>query len=274
MEPLTLTVLLLAVFGSVLLATRRSRRRHYLLHSPVPDSWQQVIDEQFSRSNRIPPDIRKRLVGIARILAEEKNFEACGGFSEITEEVKALICLQAAILIVKLPKHKFYPRLQSILIYPGAFHDRGQRRFGVSEEPSRGKHLGESWQTGSVILSWESVVAGARNDDDGMNVTIHEFAHQLDQVNGAADGVPILRNLKAYRRWAEVFQRNYEEHVEDVEDGRGGEPLIDPYGATNPAEFFAVASETFFEEAKELEKKHLDLYTELREYYGVNPAGW
>jgi len=274
MEPLTLTVLLLAVFGSVLLATRRSRRRHYLLHSPVPDSWQQVIDEQFPRSNRIPPDIGKRIVGIARILAEEKNFEACGGFPEITEEVKALICLQAAILIVKLPKHKFYPRLQSILVYPGAFHDRGQRRFGVSKEPSRGTHLGESWQTGSVILSWESVVAGARNDDDGMNVTIHEFAHQLDQVNGAADGVPILRNLKAYRRWAEVFQRNYEEHVDDVEDGRGGEPLIDPYGATNPAEFFAVASETFFEEAKKLEKKHPDLYTELREYYGVDPAGW
>lgn len=275
MEPLTFTLSLLAAgLLAVFFATRKVRRRRRLLREPLPDSWEKAIKKHFPRSHVIPPDIRERLVGIARILAEEKNFEACGGFPEITGKVKAVICLQAALLIVNLPKHKFYPKLRSILVYPGAFRDRGRRRFGVSEEPGRGSNLGESWQTGSVILSWESVVAGAKNDDDGMNVTIHEFAHQLDQVNGAADGVPILRNLKAYRRWAEVFQRNYEEHVEDVEDGRGKEPLIDPYGATNPAEFFAVASETFFEEAGELREEHPDLYEELRDYYGLDPAEW
>jgi Mlc titration factor MtfA (ptsG expression regulator) len=108
-----------------------------------------------------------------------------------------------------------------------------------------------------------------------MNVTIHEFAHQLDQVNGAADGVPILRSRDAYRQWSEVFERNYEELVEEVNDRRRGrEPLIDPYGATNPAEFFAVASETFFEEARELKKEHPDLYEQLQNYYGVDPAEW
>jgi Mlc titration factor MtfA (ptsG expression regulator) len=133
--------------------------------------------------------------------------------------------------------------------------------------------LGESWETGSVILSWDSVVAGARNADDGMNVTIHEFAHQLDQENGT-DGVPVLKDRAAYRQWAEVFERNYEELVEDVEDGKGPEPLIDPYGATNPAEFFAVASETFFEESEDLRKEHPDLYEQLRNYYGLDPAMW
>ncbi|MDF1861528.1 MAG: zinc-dependent peptidase [Verrucomicrobiales bacterium] len=277
MEPFVTTFLSL---GLVLLlgiwySSRKARRRRHLMNSPLPEEWETVIRKDFPRYNELPSDLRNQLGGIARILAEEKNFEACGGFPEITERVKALVCLQAALLLVKLPKHKFYPRLQSILIYPGAFRDLGRRRFGVSEEADDGSMLGQSWNSGSVILSWDSVVAGAKNDDDGMNVAIHEFAHQLDQVNGAADGVPILRSRDAYRQWAEVFERNYEELVEEVNDRRRGrEPLIDPYGATNPAEFFAVASETFYEEAQDLKKAHPDLYEQLQDYYGVDPASW
>ncbi|MEM7600762.1 MAG: zinc-dependent peptidase, partial [Verrucomicrobiota bacterium] len=103
--------------------------------------------------------------------------------------------------------------------------------------------------------------------------TIHEFAHQLDQINGT-DGVPILKNREAYRQWAEIFERNFEELVDEVNKGKGSEPLIDPYGATNPAEFFAVATETFFEESKELAEEHPDLYEQLKNFYCLDPANW
>lgn len=273
-ELVVLTLLLVAVVLAIgFLSTRRARRRHRLLGEPLPDSWVAALEKDFPRFRSIPRDIRQRLGGIARILAEEKNFEACGGLDEVTEEMKALICAQAALLIVALPKHGYFPRLMSILVYPGAFRDRGERRFSLREE-ERGTLLGESWESGSVILSWDNVLFGARNADDGMNVVIHEFAHQLDQVNGAGDGVPILRSREAYRLWAEVFERSYEELVDEVENRKGRDPLIDPYGATDPAEFFAVASETFFEESRELRDEHPDLYGQLSAYFGLDPAEW
>ncbi|MDF1825248.1 MAG: zinc-dependent peptidase [Verrucomicrobiales bacterium] len=262
------------IFGlAIYLATKRIRRRKTLSTTPLPESWRKALQEDFPRFFELPEDLRTDLIGISLILAAEKNFEACGGLDEVTEEMRALICVQAALLIVRLPKHRFYPELQSILVYPTAFRDGGHRRFGLHEEEDPGALLGQSWQTGSIILSWESVLAGARNADDGMNVTFHEFAHQLDQINGT-DGVPILKNREAYRQWAEVFERNYEELVAEVNNGKGPKTLIDPYGATNPAEFFAVATETFFEEAEELKEEHSDLYSQLKNYYRLDPVSW
>ncbi len=255
------------------LASKRARRRRTLLHSALPDSWVEAFKKDFPRFFELPGDLQQALGGVAQVLASEKNFEACGGLEEVTGEMRAIICIQAALPIVHLPNHRYYPELKSILVYPTAFRDGGHRRFGLHEEEDRGVLLGESWQTGSIILSWESVVAGGRNADDGMNVTIHEFAHQLDQINGT-DGVPILASREAYRQWAKVFERNYEELVEEVNEGKGPEPLIDPYGATNPAEFFAVASETFFEEAAALAEEHPDLYEQLKEFYRLDPASW
>ena len=257
---------------ALFLSTQRLRRRRTLLSEPLPDSWLETFAKDFPRYADLPEDLQFSLGGIARVLAAEKNFEACGGLEEVTEEMKALIAGQAALLLLRLPNHRFYPMLKSILVYPTAFRDHGHRRFDLHEE-NDDVLLGQSWQTGSVILSWESILAGARNADDGMNVVIHEFAHQLDQINGT-DGVPILHNRAAYRQWAEVFERNYEELIAEVEDGRGDEPLIDPYGATNPAEFFAVASETFFEEPQDLQEEHPDLYEQLKSFYGLDPANW
>lgn len=258
---------------AIFLASQRARRRRHFLTSPLPHEWEEALHTYFPRFFDLPGELQQPLGGIARILAAEKNFEACGGLEEVTTEMKALICIQAALLIVKLPHHRYYPALKSILVYPTAFRDHGHRRFGLPEEEDRGVLLGESWQTGSIILSWENVLAGARNEDDGLNVTFHEFAHQLDQINGT-DGVPILGSRKAYRQWAEVFARNFEELVEEVNDDRNPEPLIDPYGATNPAEFFAVATETFFEESEELAGEHPDLYEQLKDYYQLDPAAW
>lgn len=266
---------LLSIGGGIAwLRGTKQKRRAYLLAKPLPDEWQEIIDMDFIRYRGLPEDLRRSLDGNIQVLMAEKYFEPCGGLEEVSLQMKLLICAQAGLLLIRLKQHGFYPKLKSILVYPGAFQDCGRRRFGLHEEEDDSTMLGESWSTGSVILSWESILAGARNADDGMNVVIHEFAHQLDQVDGAADGVPILQQRSAYRRWAKVFLRNYDELVGEVESGKGRRSLIDPYGATNPAEFFAVASETFYEEARQLKMKQPDLYKELEGFYGVDPANW
>ena len=253
---------------------KKQKRRAYLLAKPLPNEWQEIIGQDFIRYRGLPEELRRSLDGNIQVLMAEKHFEPCGGLEEVSLRMKLLICAQAGLLLIRLKQHGLYRKLQSILVYPSAFQDSGRRRFGLQEEEDDSTMLGESWSTGSVVLSWESILAGARNADDGMNVVIHEFAHQLDQVDGAADGVPILQQRSAYRRWAKVFLRNYDELVGEVESGKGRRSLIDPYGATNPAEFFAVASETFYEEARQLKMKQPDLYNELEEFYGVDPANW
>ena len=164
--------------------------------------------------------------------------------------------------------------LKSILIYPGAFRDHGRRQFDLRGAEDRGVRSGESWQTGSVILSWDNVVSGGRNADDGMNVVIHEFAHQLDQYNGISDGIPLLADRAAYTRWGAVMGPAYEALVLACADREGPEPFLDCYGATHPAEFFAVISETFFEESLGFRDEFPEPYEELRRFYGLDPASW
>jgi len=239
---------------------------------PFPKEWDTYLKKNFPRYVELPDEVAEKLRQTMQVFLEEKNFEACGDLDEVTEEMKVLIAAQACLLLVGLEKHDFYAKLRSILVYPVAFHDRGRRRFDLRQERERSM-LGESWSSGSVILSWKSVRMGAKNDDDGMNVVFHEFAHQLDQADGVADGVPILSDRDAYNEWSRIFQREYEELVEDSEDPRA-DPLLDTYGAENPAEFFSVATETFFEESEAMEEEHPELYAALKEYYGLDPAKW
>ena len=130
--------------------------------------------------------------------------------------------------------------------------------------------LGEAWQHGPVILSWDDVLHGAADIHDGHNVVLHEFAHQLDQEAGAAEGAPILPTRSMYVAWARVLSAEYTRLQEDVKHGR--KTIIDKYGAVNPAEFFAVATECFFEKARQLKEKHPELYEELRIFYRQDPA--
>ena len=132
--------------------------------------------------------------------------------------------------------------------------------------------LGESWDCGVVVLSWDSVLGGARNFEDGHNVAFHGFAHQLDQEDGAADGAPILESRSAYAAWARIFKQEYDALVAKTAKGR--KSTLDRYGATNPAEFFAVATETFFEKPHQLKAKHPELFKELQYFYTVDPTNW
>ncbi len=267
---------LLLGFGALLFFRKLKQRRLHRqrLNTPFSPEERAILDRDFPRHRHLPEEFEIRFEGFTRVLMEEKNFEACGGLSEVTAEMKLLISAQAAMLLLGIPRHDFYPQLKSILVYPGAFRDRGRRRFDLREADDRGILLGESWESGSVVLSWDSVVAGGRNEDDGVNVVIHEFAHQLDQMNGVAEGVPILPNREAYARWADVFGRHFDELVEESEGRAEQDPFLDPYGATDPSEFFAVVSETFFEESADLKLEHPELYRELSLFYGLDPASW
>jgi Mlc titration factor MtfA (ptsG expression regulator) len=131
---------------------------------------------------------------------------------------------------------------------------------------------GQSWGSGSVVLSWDNTRTGAANAKDGRNLVLHEFAHQLDQADGKADGAPALGSREQYQRWQKVCSRVFNDLRDKVE--RGNKTVIDDYGATNPAEFFAVATETFFEKPHQLNKRRPELYALLSEYYRVNPLSW
>ncbi|NWK57375.1 zinc-dependent peptidase [Verrucomicrobiaceae bacterium N1E253] len=244
-------------------ALRRSRRRAWMAMRLDEDARRQVA-EDFPLFARLPDMVRDELEGLMHVFMEEKNFEACGGLEEVSGHMQRVIAAQACLLLVN-RKHDFYRNLRSILLYPSAYKARGEH----GDEDVR---LGESWHSGSVVLAWDSVVSGGRNEEDGHHVTLHEFAHQLDQVDGAADGVPELSTVGCYREWASVFSSAFERFQTKLEKGK--RTVIDPYGATNPAEFFAVLTETFYEKPRQLKEHYPKVYDQLRRYYRVDPLEW
>jgi Mlc titration factor MtfA (ptsG expression regulator) len=183
----------------------------------------------------------------------------------MTDEIRVTIAAHAALLLLG-GARGFFPGLVSILVYPSAYRGKVTQRLpsGIIEEGEQGR-LGESWHDGVVVLSWDDTLRGAADTRDGHNVVLHEFAHQLDQEDGTADGTPYLGRRSLYAAWARVLGADFER----LREGPG---VLDRYGATNPAEFFAVATETFFEKPHQLRAQNGELYEQLRAYYGVDPA--
>lgn len=185
---------------------------------------------------------------------------------------KGQVAAQACLLLLNKPAH-YFPRLRRILVYPGAFvvHKVHTGSDGVLQE-QRQVLSGESWAQGQVVLSWEHVLEGAALPDDGCNVVLHEFAHQIDQETGSANGAPPLPGAARYARWSTVLQAEFE-RLRAMADA-GIPALLNAYGATDPAEFFAVATEAFFEQAPQLAAECPALFAELREFYRVDPRAW
>ncbi|UCD50958.1 MAG: zinc-dependent peptidase [Phycisphaerales bacterium] len=250
-------------------ATRRARRRR-LMARPFPDAWKEIVERNVPLYRRLPEELKQQLRGLVQVFLAEKHFEGCGG-QEMTDEIKVTIATQACILLLN-RKPTFFPRLRSILVYPHTYVARNTSFDGhiVSDEES--SRLGESWQNGPVVLAWDSVRGGTSNVQDAQNVVLHEFAHQLDQEDGTADGAPILAHRSRYVAWARVLGAEYEALQDSKKRHRRS--VLDKYGATNPAEFFAVATETFFEKPGQMQKRHPELYNELREHYQLDPARW
>jgi Mlc titration factor MtfA (ptsG expression regulator) len=246
----------------------RTRRARRLRATPPPESWQAILERNFTLVQRLTAEQRKQLFGYMNVFLARVNFEGCGG-QEITEEIKVTIAAQACLLLVG-REERVYPRLKTVLVYPHTYRSGAKGMFGGDN--GQGARLGESWGFGVVVLAWNSVLGGAHNLEDGHNVTMHEFAHQLDQADGAVDGAPVLANRSAYVSWAKVLSADYATLRKTTK--RGKRDVMDRYGATNPAEFFAVATETFFEKPRQLQKDHPELFDELRSYYNLNPLDW
>jgi MtfA peptidase len=247
----------------------KRRRRERLRSAPFPPAWLDIIVKNVPIYNRLPEADRRELQGHIQVFLFEKHFEGCGGL-ELTDEMKVTIAAQACLLLLH-READCYTRLITILVYPHAYVARSVEPIGngvvLEGETVR---LGEAWRDGVVVLSWDDVRSGATDIHDGQNVVLHEFAHQLDQEDGSADGAPMLERRSQYVTWARVLGAEYEKLRRDAERGRSS--VLDQYGATNPAEFFAVATECFFENPVPLEKKHPELYAELKAYYRQDPG--
>lgn len=246
---------------------RRSRKR--LRATPLPSAHWSIIDRRVPLVRTLSEADRAELGAIIQVLLHEKNFEGCAGLV-MTDEIRLTIAAQAALLLLH-RNTDYYPTLKSILVYPRAYFATAQRRNpdGTITEGPEGR-LGESWFRGSLVLSWDDVLRGGADPSDGHNVVLHEFAHQLDGEHTGMDGAPLLSGPARYREWAKVLGAEYTRLIEDLH--RGHATLLDPYASTSPPEFFAVATEFFFERPRDMRARHPDLYAQLAAFYKQDPA--
>ncbi len=250
----------------MLLPWSRAAKRRRLLAQPFPEAWEAVLS-RLAFFGSLSPEERGRTRDVVRLLLAEKRWEGCAGF-DLTDERKVRIAAHAARLVLGLDDEPFR-RVTSILVYPSAFvAPVGHVRHGVVEEGAA--RAGESWDHGAVVLAWDAVAAGTASEEDGHNVVLHEFAHVLDWLDGWADGSPPLLRRGEYDAWTQVFRAEYQALVKDVRRGRY--TLLDGYGAENPSEFFAVATETFFEKPVALRARHPALYERMKGFYRQDPA--
>jgi len=249
----------------------KERRRRRLRELATDESWPRILAHRFTQFRRLDAADQAELFAHTRVLLDEKGFEGCGGF-EMTDEARVLIAATASLLL--LHRHTdYYPALRSILVYPDAYVVPVQFEAGggmVVEEQV--DHIGESWTTGSLILSWNDVLIGAAGRDRGCNVVLHEFSHQIDAETGETDGMPPIEDPELRERWKQVFEREYERLCELT--SRRRRTFIDEYGASHPSEFFAVATEHFFMEPVVFAKRQPELYRVLAAFWQQDPAKW
>jgi len=235
---------------------------------PIPDTWPGIVERNVPLARGLSSEERERLLRLVQIFMADKHFEGSGGLT-LTEAMKVTIAAEACLLLLHL-EGPCYPTLRTVLVYPHGFVPKSAGSRGTGQVvPPPVRLMGESWGDGVVVISWDDAVRGARNPDDGENVVLHEFAHQLDAEDGITDGTPILPP-GALRTWGGVLSEEYERLHRDIAEDR--KSTLDEYGATNKAEFFAVATETFFEKPVQLEREHPELYGQLRQFYQQDPA--
>lgn len=245
-------------------------RRARLMRRPFPAAWRELLRQKMPLYNRLPARAQLRLKQRVQVLLAEVPFIGCGGL-QVTEEMRVLIAAQAALLLLE--RSPAFGRLRQVLLYPGHFAvDRARTGPDGVVHEARQVMAGESWQLGQVVLAWDAVLEGAAVPDDGANVVIHEFAHQLDQENGPANGAPFLGRHGRPEHWAKVLGEEFAQLRSRLARGESG--LIDPYAATDPAEFFAVVSELFFERPAALAAEHPALYAEFARCYRQDPRSW
>jgi Mlc titration factor MtfA (ptsG expression regulator) len=247
----------------------KQRRRRRLQAQPFPKEWLATIKRNVSFFHRLSPNDQAELLGHTQVFLAEKRFEGCDGL-EITDEVRVTIAAQACLLLLH-RKSDYFSRLLTILVYPSTYLAEDRRHVhGHVWQEGKMARLGETGRwLDAIVLAWDAVKSGAADPSDGKNVVLHEFAHQLDYENYAEDGAPALTTRDQRLSWQEVMRAEFASLR--AADETGIPTLLDTYGATNPAEFFAVSTEAFFERPRALRARHPKLYAELRSYFHQDP---
>jgi Mlc titration factor MtfA (ptsG expression regulator) len=249
--------------------TRRKRQKRAA--QPFPSDWVHVLRHNLRLYGTLEAEEQARVREYVQVFVAEKHWEGCGGL-EMSDEVRVTVAAQVAILVLGFPEPEYFDHVLSILVYPQAYVAQGRTvaPAGIVLEGDSARQ-GEAWYRGPVVLSWPDVLAGGRQTSGAHNLIFHEFAHQLDMLNGrVADGAPPISTEAQQRRWAEVMNAHYAELVAACEHGHAA--LLDCYGATSVSEFFAVVTETFFQRPAALQHQHPALYEILRDYYRQDPA--
>ena len=249
----------------------RERRRRRARQAPFPEQWRALLTDRVAHWCFLDDAERARLEDLIKVFLVDKEFEGAGGL-QVAEDVKVTIAAQACLLLLGLDRD-YYRDVHSIIVYPSTVLRRGPHGSAVlpgavTEAPV--PLLGEARLHGPVIIVWDQALAQARHPERGHNVVYHEFAHKIDMVDGSADGTPPRLDRSSYRRTVEVLARELEALRQRA--GEGTPTLLDTYGATNPAEFFAVTTEYFFDLPVPLQQQYPDLYAVLAEFYRQDPA--
>ncbi|HEX3869111.1 MAG TPA: M90 family metallopeptidase [Pirellulales bacterium] len=247
----------------------RSRRRRALRAEAFPTAWLEILRHNVRLYGRLTATEKAKVQDFVHIFIAEKKWEGCAGF-EISDEVRVTVAALVGILMLGF-EGEYFEDILSILMYPNAYVAPGTLAVeGGTVLEGDSPRLGEAWYRGPIVLAWENVRADARRESHGRNVVLHEFAHQLDMLNGrVTDGMPPMDTVAQRQRWIEVVNREYAQLVEACEHGHP--TLIDCYGTKNMSEFFAVSTETFFERPTVLRERHPELFEVLREFYRQDP---
>ncbi|HEV7226644.1 MAG TPA: zinc-dependent peptidase [Pirellulales bacterium] len=248
-----------------MLFSSKKRRRQQLLAGAFPSEWLEILERNVRQYRLLSRAEQAKLRDRVRIFVAEKNWVGCAGL-QVDDEMKVTVAAQACLLVLAIEHEYHYERIRSILVYPDTYvHPPNHRGWGHDEAAI----AGEYWHRGPVVVSWTNTRERLK---DGGNLVFHEFAHHLDDIDGEMDGVPPLENGEQERRWEDVVGREYNRLARD--SARGQATLLDEYGATDRAEFFAVATECFFERPVALRQRHAELYRVLQDFYRQDPARW
>lgn len=266
-------VFLLIIIAAVSYYLRQlwiKKRRAALFATPLSSEAVALIEHTTPIYQRLPASLQQQLQGHIQIFLDEKKFYGFDGI-EINDEIRLTVAANACLLILNRPS-SYFPSFRSIYVYPSTYIAIQQRHEGALKTESQQHRHGESWFRGPIVLAWDASIRGAMDMKDGHNVILHEFAHKLDEEDGQVDGAPALGSHSRYSAWAKAMYPEYKTLLQQAR--RGQNSVLDHYGATNPAEFFAVLVETFFEKPRQLQSKHPELYRQLKLYFQLDPAQW
>lgn len=241
------------------------------LQKPFPGHYSKILRKNIPVYSRMPAELQLQLKRLIKQFLYQKKFIACDDL-QMTDEIKVTIAARACMLLLNRPS-TVYPALKTILVYPSAFmKPHIQTSLGGVVTHANQTLSGESWSDGRVILAWDHVQRSDGTQIAGHDVVLHEFAHQLDSETGSTNGAPALMSKARYQRWSSILSQEFDVLQRAAELGE--ETVMDHYGATNPAEFFAVGTETFFEKTWEMARYHPALFEQFRAYYQVDPRDW